>query len=350
MTKRIIYLFIAIVLVILPFLSPYTAYASMLASGGEDIEDYSPYNYEEGEQDLPPEAILRIRNNTGNLDQLSGTTSTVFTFDGNGSTDAETPTHLLEVRFDFENDGKVDTYFSVTRTVEHTYETPGLKTVKMEVLDRAGNVSSTTQKIYVVENTKPEAYFSVQPKIGTPATEFAFDNSLSSDSQYRRTLLEYRYDFNGDGKWDTKFESTTKLKHTYKYPGIKNIVMEVRDPEGASSFYKEIVYVRENREPVAKFEVSETATEGRYMFDANDSYDPDNMRLQYKWDFNYTGENDIIWDTGWSSSSSTFATFKKSGEYLIRLLVRDSDNTTDEAVITLFTTILKKTALNGIIS
>ncbi len=325
-------------------------HASMLARESvEDIYDYTPRQYEEREQDLPPEAVLKVRNDTGNLDQLSGTTSTVFTFDGNGSSDEETPAHLLEVRFDFENDGEVDTYFSVTKSVDHIYKTTGLKTVRMEVLDRGGNVSSTTQKIYVVENTEPEAYFSVSPKIGTPATEFYFDSSSSYDSQYRRSLLEYRYDFNGDGKWDTKFKSRTKIEHTYKYPGIKNIVMEVRDPEGLSSFYEKIVYVRENRAPVARAEVSQVTTDGRYMFDAGDSYDPDNTNLQYKWDFNYTGENDIIWDTGWTSSSSTFNTFKRSGEYLVRLIVKDTDNKTDDVFISVFAKILKKTALNGMI-
>lgn len=340
MIKRIVLLFIAIVLVVLPFLSPHAAYANMLASGNEDFQDYVPYQYEEGEQDLPPKAVLRIRNNTGNLDQLSGTTATVFTFDGNGSTDNETPAHLLEVRFDFENDGQVDTYFSVTRTATHVYKESGLKTVRMEVLDRAGNVSSATQKIYVVDNTKPEAYFTISPKIGTPSTEFKIDSDLSSDSQYRRNLLEYRYDFNGDGKWDTKFEKTTKIKHMFEYPGIKNVIMEVRDPEGLSSFYKQIVYVRENREPVANFEANKTNAAGRYNLDASNSYDPDNTNLQYKWDFNYTGENDIMWDTGWINSSNTFSTFKRSGKYLIRLLVRDEDGSTDESIITLFTNIL----------
>ncbi len=327
MLKKIIFL-----IMLTAVISPSTTYASMLASGRTDDTDYTPYSYEEGEQDLAPEAILRIRNNTGNLDQLSGTTATIFTFDGNGSTDKETPTHLLEVRFDFENDGQVDTYFSVTRTADYVYETPGLKTVRMEVLDRGGNVSSTTQKIYVVENTAPEAYFSVSPKIGTPATEFVLNSSFSSDSQYRRTLLEYRYDFNGDGKWDTKFEKTTLVKHNFTYPGIKNIVMEVRDPEGLSSFYSQTVYVRENRVPVAVAKADETNEPGRVNFDASDSYDPDG-ELQYKWDFNYTGENDIIYDTGWYNSPVISHFYKKSGEYIVKLLVRDTDGETDESII-----------------
>ncbi|MCD6109712.1 PKD domain-containing protein, partial [bacterium] len=192
MTKRMLLIVITIIFVILPFINPFTVYANMLASDMTNTNSYIPYSYGENEEDLPPKAILKVRNNSRNLDQLSGTTKTVFTFDGNGSTDEETSTYFLEVRFDFEDDGQVDTYFSTTKTEKHIYTTPGLKTVRMEVLDRAGNVSSTTQKIYVVENTKPDAYFSIEPKIGTPATQFFIDGSLSSDSQYRRSLLKYR--------------------------------------------------------------------------------------------------------------------------------------------------------------
>ncbi|MBA4337119.1 hypothetical protein C0416_05120 [bacterium] len=336
--KKIIFIFITILIVLSSFLTADITFASMLASGSGETVDY--YSYEEGEQDLPPKAVLRVRNDTGNLDQLSGTTSTKFTFDGNGSTDEETSTNLLEVRFDFENDGQVDTYFSVTRNENYVYETPGLKTVRMEVLDRGGNVSSTTQKIYIVENTAPEAYFSINPKVGTPATEFILDSSSSSDSQYRRNLLEYRYDFNTDGEWDTKFKKTTLVKHNFDYPGIKNITMEVRDPEGVSSFYKQTVYVRQNRAPIAKIESTPTNENGHINLDGGNSYDPDGNELQYKWDFNYTGENDIMWDTSWTSSNSTFVTFKKSGEYLVRLLVRDADGETDESIITVFVTLL----------
>jgi len=342
MTKRILFIAIIAILAAFPFINPLTAYANMLASGTADTDNYVPYSYEENEQDLSPTAILKIRNDSGNLDQLSGTTATVFTFDGNGSTDEETSAYFLEVRFDFENDGQVDTYFSTTKTEKHKYSTPGLKTVRMEVLDRAGNVSSTTQKIYVVENTKPDAYFSIKPKIGTPATQFIIDSSLSSDSQYRRTLLEYRYDFNNDGKWDTKFDSNTKTKHYFNYPGIKNVTMEVRDPEGSSSVYKQIVYVRENRAPIARLNIKPTKGAGRIGFDASDSYDPDGTKLKYKWDFNYTGENDIMWNTAWTNSSITFATFKKSGEYLVRLLIKDIDGSTDESIISVFAEMLKK--------
>jgi PKD repeat protein len=195
---------------------------SMLAPEDYDFSVLGGQNQSDAYKDLPPEAVLKVRNNTGNLNQLAGTTNTVFTFDGNGSTDAETSQRLLEVRFDFENDGRLDTYFSVTKVANHKYEKPGIKNIRMDVLDRAGNVSSITKKITVVENTPPLAHFSVSPKVGTTGTTFAFDTISSSDSQYNKNLLEYRFDFDTDGNFDTKFTSKTSYRHKFKEHGLKS--------------------------------------------------------------------------------------------------------------------------------
>ncbi|MBD3156497.1 hypothetical protein GF369_01585 [Candidatus Peregrinibacteria bacterium] len=324
--------------VILSFVNAIPVNANMLAHGISESSQYTldDPSYKKNTSTIPPQAVLRVRNNTGNLDQLSGTTQTVFTFDGNGSSDEETPAHLLEVRFDFENDGEIDTYFSVTRSVEHTYETRGLNTVRMEVLDREGNVSSTTQKIYIVENTPPEARISATPTLGTPGVPFSFDASHSSDSQYRRSLLEYRFDYNGDGQWDTPYSSSAKKTHNFQYPGIKNVIVEVRDPEGSLDTARALVYIRESRPPIAHLDVETSKDSSRITLDAQGSYDPDNTSLSYKWDFDYTGTNDIIWDTGWTSTSQTYATITRSGAYVIRLLIKDIDDQTDEKIVSLF--------------
>jgi PKD repeat protein len=291
------------------------------------------HSYEDEEIDILPTAVLRIRNNTRNNDNLSGTTATVFTFSGNGSYDGETSARYLEVRFDFENDGEVDTYFSQTKYEKYTYKTPGWKTVKMEVLDLTGNISSTTEKIYIVKNTPPKAHFTISPKIGTLGTVFRFNTSQSSDDQYKKGLLGYRFDFDGDGKFDTKFSSKTTWNHKFPKTGLKNVKVEVRDPEGALATYSEMVLIKPNKPPVASFKseiIRQNDEYVRMQLDASESFDPENKKMKYKWDLNYNGKNDIQWNTPWYSSSKTFANFYKSGEYVIRLLIRDKDGATDE--------------------
>lgn len=297
---------------------------SMLPIPSYDNSGIYIYAYDEDEADIPPIAQLRVRNDTGNTNQYSGTTSTVFTFDGYGSKDAENPGSMLEVRFDFENDGKPDTYFSRSKSAKHVYKTPGFKTARLEVLDKAGNVSEAFVEIEVVKNTPPHAYFEIEPKVGTPGTEFRIDAGKSTDSQYRANLLKYRFDYNGDGKWDTKFTPIRLYEHKFTKSGLKNVIMEVRDPEGASSLFRKIIMIKPNDPPIADFEVNHIKN-GRYEFDASESYDPNNSKLKYKWDFDYKGYDDIQWDTTSMTSDKGFHTFKLPGKYLVRLRVHDED-------------------------
>lgn len=334
--------------IILIIMVPTTHAQSMLATvPAEFFEPRPDINYEipEGEEDIPPKAEIRIRNDSGNLDQDSGTTATTFTFDGNGSRDLETDSGRLEARFDFENDGKLDTYFSVHKVAEHKYESPGIKTVRMDVLDRAGNVSTTFNQILVVRNTPPDAYFNFSPTSGTPNTIFTFDTKLSRDSQYRSQLLEYRFDFDGDGRFDTKFTNKTRFRHKFKSPGKKNIILEVRDPEGLSAFFSRRIEVIGNTPPTASFTIKELNSDNnsaRYQFDASSSHDKESQKLRYRWDFNYTGENDIQWDTPFYLSDKTYATYFRPGEYIIRLLVKDADGKTDLSFKRIFITLASK--------
>jgi hypothetical protein len=329
-----------------------TAHACMLASGCEstDVSLNNFLNQDAGisgdseDEELPPLAVLRVTNDSGNRDPLLGTTNTIFTFDGTGSQDAETSTYNIEVRFDFENDGKLDTYYSHFKQASHKYETPGLKMVKMNVLDGQGNVATAYETLLIVENTPPKAYFTISPLQGTPATKFIINTRGTFDSQYNTNLLEYRFDFDGDGKFDTKFQNKTVWQHKFGTVGEKTVTLEVRDPEGATSKYIQKVTIIENTPPKADF-ISEiqysNEKTANYKVDASQSTDPDGGKLKYKWDYNYTGETDIIWDTVWTSSPLNFANFYKAGEYLIKLMVKDEDGAMDSKIVKIIVDLIK---------
>ena len=93
----------------------------------------------------------------------SGTVDTVFDFNATGSSDIEDATSVLEVRWDWENDGTWDTNFSTTKTATHQYATVGTHTIKLEVKD-SGGMTNTTTKYLVVQQpsivvTFPDANF-----------------------------------------------------------------------------------------------------------------------------------------------------------------------------------------------
>ncbi|MBN1186116.1 MAG: T9SS type A sorting domain-containing protein, partial [Bacteroidales bacterium] len=82
----------------------------------------------------------------------SGTTETIFNFDASGCSDNEDPVSVLQVRWDWENDGVWDTGYSTNKTTTHQYLTPGIKTIKMEVQDTGGLKDTHTEQITVTDS------------------------------------------------------------------------------------------------------------------------------------------------------------------------------------------------------
>ena len=82
-----------------------------------------------------------------------------FQFDASASSDPEDATSVLQVRWDWSNDGEWDTDYSTTHTATHTYSSAGSHTVKMEVMDTSGLTALASQSITVSsENYTGETY------------------------------------------------------------------------------------------------------------------------------------------------------------------------------------------------
>lgn len=285
--------------------------------------------------DLPPTASLRIRSDRNIEDQKSGTLRTEFTFDASGSRDDKTSGTELEVRFDFENDGKVDTFFSRTKTARHIYASPGTYTVRLEVLDSFGNISETTDTVTAVENDPPISYFTVKPLTGHIATRFTFDAAGSNDAQYKISSLQYRWDFDGDGIFDTHFDSRARVEHRYKNPGAFLATLEAADPEGLTSQYVQMAQVAGNTPPVAAFAVKPSGVS--YGFDASNSFDQETpiSKLKFRWDFDYLGPSDISFDTSFSLGAKRTMRLIRPGLRAVRLQVMDETGAVSETFQTI---------------
>ncbi len=324
---------------------------------------YKPYTeFEEKIQpgdraaNTPPTAKFATRTKqTGLADTSAGTTQTDFIFDAFASTDSETWDSNLLVRFDFESDGKPDTYFSRTKRVYHKFDQPGVYKVTLEAMDGGGLIGTYSAQVTVVENTEPFAHFYYNPVSGTTGRIFTFTTSKSSDSQYLDSYLEYRFDWDGDGVWDTPYQQKTIWRHQFSEPGSYKIIMEAKDPEGATDTSWAAIDVFENTLPTASFtiEKKESKVYGtygtdytglgdglnapgtaaryktEYVFDASASSDAENpAKLKFRWDFNYTGVNDIQYDTLWQNSPKASGHYDFPGEKTIRLQVMDEDGAT----------------------
>ena len=126
--------------------------------------------------------------------------------------------------------------------------------------------------------------------------------------------------------------------HKFDKAGNYHVVMEVRDPEGLTATYYRNITVFDNEPPHANFIVQRVDSSKNttiYKFDASISKDKESQKkLLYRWDFNYTGPDDIVYDTGFSSSSKYSGSYSTSADInagrTVRLQVKDADGATDE--------------------
>jgi uncharacterized protein (TIGR02145 family) len=151
---------------------------------------------------------------------FSGNTDTQFSFDASECTDNEDPLSLLQVRWDWENDGTWDMNYSTAKTATHQYVTEGTKTIKLEVIDTGGLTNSTTNQISVINIQKADLKLeniNMSPTSGSSGTSVSltFDvrNIGSSTAGGYRTKIYWSTDTDIGGG-DLVLADTLKTNNT----------------------------------------------------------------------------------------------------------------------------------------
>jgi uncharacterized protein (TIGR02145 family) len=164
-----------------------------------------------------------------------GSIDSTFTFDASGVKDLEDPAGDLQVRWDWESDSIFDTDFSVSKIIKHKFDAGGTMYITVEVKDSKGMTHRYTDFVKVVWNNRPpRAALSITPTAGFLQDIFKFDASASSDYEDKNTELEVRFDFEGDGTWDTEYSKTKIANHQYSVAGTYPAKVMVRDKGGAT--------------------------------------------------------------------------------------------------------------------
>ncbi len=162
------------------------------------------------------------------VNPAKGYVDTEFEFDASGSTDAEDPVSALKVRWDWDGDGNWDTEFSKTKLYTHSYPEADNYMVKMEVMDTDGWTNKCYGVVSVMADTTPPlAAFSVTPNNGNTTTIFKFDATNTLDHNKIDDHVMIRWDWEGDGIWDTGYRKDPKAYHRYINPGNYTATMEV---------------------------------------------------------------------------------------------------------------------------
>ncbi len=175
----------------------------------------------------PPEAAF-------NYIPSVGDTNTVFVFNASPSYDNATPSGALIVRWDWESDGVYDTGLSLSKWMTHTYDTPGVYNITLEVRDLAWLTDTVIHAITVLTptaNTPPTATLTVSPSLILAGDELTFDATASTDVE-TPVSLQARWDWEDDGVWDTAFTGVLTSTHEYTVAGDYTIRVEVKDAGG----------------------------------------------------------------------------------------------------------------------
>jgi len=93
--------------------------------------------------------------------------------------------------------------------------------------------------------TKPVARFTISPPAGVFTTTFLFDASDCTDNETAAEDLEVRWDWDGDGIWDTGYDTIKTISHQYTSPGSYMVILEVKNEAGLLSSKNKIVIAGE---------------------------------------------------------------------------------------------------------
>ena len=270
---------------------------------------------------------LTVRDATANVVDGMGVVGDEFILDATGSKRIGNQQDTLTARFDYDGDGVWDTAYG-DLTARYVYRTAGDYTVRVEI--RSGMTGATvvgTALVRVVKNTPPVTWLTITPSTATQSQTIAFDASGSFDDQSNSGQLMARFDFNGDGVWDTDFSTTKRQTLVFPVAGHFHPKVEIRDLQGLSSVVTGDLTVMPEPKATAVF-MADPATG---TFDTKFSFDASAVasaalpgKLQYRWQVDSGGPSDLMYSTSWQESPMTTAQYSTVGSKLVRLTTRNA--------------------------
>src|SRR2546427_620502 len=120
---------------------------------------------------------------------------------------------------------------SGTQTSACTMSGAALGSYRVVVTRTNGTLSRTASIAVTIAATGPTARFTFAPPYPRGNSSVPFDASSSTDSDPGATL-QARWDWEGDGVWDTPYSSTLTTQHAFTTAGAYLVKLEILDSNG----------------------------------------------------------------------------------------------------------------------
>ncbi len=101
-------------------------------------------------------------------------------------------------------------------------------TILAFVVDAAGYKGQIDTFVYLIDLPPTPEFIVATPNIRV-GHDITFDASQSIDLQTAKNALLFRWDFNGDGKWDSQWNNNPIAIFKYPNAGLYNVILEVKD-------------------------------------------------------------------------------------------------------------------------
>jgi hypothetical protein len=109
--------------------------------------------------------------------------------------------------------------------------------IQYDILQSNGMISVVNSYI------PPTASFTVDRKSISVGQTVAFDASSSYDDMDSLSQLQCRWDYDGNGSWDTSWSTSKATSHCYNSRGTFYAVLEVKDTLGLTSIVTKSIHV-----------------------------------------------------------------------------------------------------------
>jgi plastocyanin len=146
-----------------------------------------------------------------------------------GSTDPNGT--IVRHEWDLDNDGFYERDTAGNPVTTHSYLTPGEHHIRLRVTDNDALISEIEDHVHVT--ARPTAAFTASANPATAGQPVAFDASGSTDPD--GSILNYRWDLDGDGTFETNRGPNPTVERVYTTPGAVAVALRVTDNLGIES-------------------------------------------------------------------------------------------------------------------
>ncbi|MDD4646509.1 MAG: hypothetical protein PHY99_11030, partial [Bacteroidales bacterium] len=168
---------------------------------------------------------------------VSGTTTDVFKISGNPVNDAKADPEIF-YRWDWNSDGIWDTPYSLSNQVNHRFMQAGNHVITVEYSNGKKQIKTDSLMVVVQQGySAPRPMFIPSPDTGNILTTFNFDASLTRDDEDSLDQLRFKWDFDGDGEWNTTLSGDRVATFLYKSTGVYHPILVAVDPSGRTAMY-----------------------------------------------------------------------------------------------------------------